>query len=67
MMLCMPEVSPRVVFSVVETNLSNIQRPVLLITDGHKSHLALDAIDTCRDKNIVLFCYLLIQFMLFSC
>ena len=23
------------------------QRPVLLITDGHKSHMTLDVIDTC--------------------
>ena len=32
------------------------QRPVLLITDGHKSHMTLDVIDTCRDNNVILFC-----------
>ena len=32
------------------------QRPVLLITDGHKSHMTLDVIDTCHDNNVVLFC-----------
>ena len=30
------------------------QRPVLLLTDGHKSHMTLDAIDTCRDNGVIL-------------
>ena len=32
------------------------QRPVLLLTDGHKSHLTIDVIDACRDNNVILFC-----------
>ena len=35
------------------------QRPVLLFTDGHKSHLNLDIIiDLCRTIDIILFCLL---------
>jgi len=33
-----------------------IQRPVLLFTDGHKSHISLDVIDLCRKNEIILFC-----------
>ena len=32
------------------------QRPVLLLIDGHKSHITLDVVDLCRDNDIVLFC-----------
>ena len=32
------------------------ERPVLLLTDGHKSHINLDVIDVCRENNIILFC-----------
>ena len=32
------------------------QRPLLLLVDGHKSHVTLDVIDICRENNIVLFC-----------
>ena len=33
------------------------QRPIiLLLVDGHKSHITLDVIDVCRDNDIVLFC-----------
>ena len=30
------------------------QRPVLLHTDGHKSHLTLDCIELCQNNNIIL-------------
>ena len=33
-----------------------VQRPVLLFIDGHKSHVNLDVIDLCRQKDIILFC-----------
>ena len=29
---------------------------LLLLVDGHASHLTLDCIDLCQEKNIVLFC-----------
>ena len=32
------------------------QRPILLLTDGHKSHLTLEVVDTCRENDIILFC-----------
>ena len=32
------------------------QHPVLLLTDGHKSHITIDAIDFCRNNDIILFC-----------
>ena len=32
------------------------QRPVILFTDGHKTHMTLDVIDLCRENGIVLFC-----------
>ncbi len=32
------------------------QRPVLLLIDGHKSHITLDAIDLCQENDIILFC-----------
>ena len=32
------------------------QQPVLLFTDGHKSHLNLDVIDLCWTNDIILFC-----------
>lgn len=32
------------------------QRPLLLVVDGHKSHITLDIIDKCRENEIVLFC-----------
>ena len=32
------------------------QRPIMLLIDGHKSHLTLDAIDLCRANNVILFC-----------
>ena len=28
-------------------------RPILLLTDGHKSHINLDVIDICRENNII--------------
>ena len=34
------------------------QRPILLLTDGHKSHINIDAIDRCRSNDVILFCYL---------
>ena len=32
------------------------QRPVLLLIDGHKSHITLDVVYLCRDNDILLFC-----------
>ena len=32
------------------------QRPVLLLVDGHASHLTLDLIDLARKKYVILFC-----------
>ena len=32
------------------------QRPVLLLVDGHKSHITLNVIDLCQENNIILFC-----------
>ena len=32
------------------------QRPVLLLVDGHKSHITLDVIDECRKNDVILFC-----------
>ena len=32
------------------------ERPLLLIIDGHKSHMTLDLIDLARDNNVVLYC-----------
>ena len=32
------------------------QRPVVLFTDGHKSHINIDVIDLCRQNDIILFC-----------
>ena len=31
------------------------QRPILLLIDGHKSHITLEAVDICRDSDIILF------------
>ena len=33
-----------------------LQRPVLLSTDGHKSHINIDVVDLCHDNDIILFC-----------
>ena len=32
------------------------QRPLLLIVDGHKSHITLDLVDLARENDVVLFC-----------
>ncbi len=32
------------------------ERPVVLIVDGHKSHLTLELIDLCRREQIILLC-----------
>ena len=32
------------------------QRPVILLTDGHKSHINIDVIDLCRNNDIILYC-----------
>ena len=32
------------------------ERPVLLLVDGHKSHMTLDLIDLARSENVILFC-----------
>ena len=32
------------------------QRPILLLTDGHKSHINIDVIDLCRSNDVILFC-----------
>lgn len=39
-----------------EENISVPQRPLLLLIDGHKSHITLDVVDICRENNIVLLC-----------
>ena len=31
------------------------QRPILLLTDGHKSHVNIDVIDLCRSNDVILF------------
>ena len=31
-------------------------RPILLLMDGHKSHLTLDAVDICQKNGVILFC-----------
>lgn len=36
----------------------NITCPVLLIVDGHSTHISLDASKFCRDNGIVLYCLL---------
>ena len=39
-------------------NLQNkVQFPVLLLIDGHTSHINVSVSDFCRDKNIILFCF----------
>ena len=43
-----------------------IQWPVLLFTDGHKSHVSLDVIDLCRKNEIILFVYPHIQIILYN-
>ena len=30
--------------------------PIMLLTDGHKSHLTLDVVDLCIQNKIILFC-----------
>ena len=32
------------------------ERPLLLLTNGHKTHVNIDVIDLCRENNITLFC-----------
>ena len=33
------------------------QRPILLLTDGHKSHIKIEVIDLCRSNNdVIIFC-----------
>ena len=32
------------------------QRPIMLLVDGHKSHMTIDIIDLCRSKGVILFC-----------
>ena len=32
------------------------QRPILLLTDRHKSHINIDVIDLCRSNDVILFC-----------
>ena len=32
------------------------QRQLLLLSDGHQSHVTLDIIDLCQENNIILFC-----------
>ena len=31
------------------------QRPILLLTDGHKSHININVIDLCRSNDVILF------------
>ena len=32
------------------------ERPVLLLVDGHKSHMTLELVDLARENNVILFC-----------
>ena len=32
------------------------QRPLLLLIDGHKSHMGLELVDLCRENSIIMFC-----------
>ena len=32
------------------------QRPIPLLTDGHKSYINIDVIDLCRSNDVILFC-----------
>ena len=32
------------------------QRPVMLLVDGHASHVTMDLIELARDNNVILFC-----------
>ena len=32
------------------------QRPIILLTDGHKSHINIDVIDLCRSNDVIHFC-----------
>ena len=33
-----------------------VERPVILLTDGHKTHINIDVIDVCLENDITLFC-----------
>ena len=33
-----------------------VEHPVILLTDGHKTHTNIDVIDVCRENDITLFC-----------
>ena len=41
-------------------------RPLMLLTDGHKSHLTLEVVDLCIKNKVILFVYLLIRHMPFN-
>ena len=43
-------------FKKIFLNFSVAQRPLLLLIDGHKSHMGLDLVDLCRKNNVILFC-----------
>ena len=32
------------------------ERPIMLLIDGHASHITIEAIDFCQANNIILFC-----------
>ena len=43
-------------FNKIFLKYSVPDRPIMLLTDGHKSHLTLDVVDLCIQNKIILFC-----------
>ena len=43
-------------FKKIFLKFSVAQRTLLLLIDGHKSHMGLDLVDLCRENNVILFC-----------
>ena len=43
-------------FKKIFLKYSVAQRPLLLLIDGHKSHMGLELVDLCRENNVILFC-----------
>ena len=43
-------------FKKIFLKFSVAQRPLLLLIDGHKSHMGLDLVDLCWENNVILFC-----------
>jgi len=43
---------------IPDINTRQVKRPVILLVDGHKTHMSLEASDTCNENNIILYCLL---------